>query len=81
MYEYHHAVLHAVREGLLLLDDGSRVQLVNDEARRLLGLGDDVVGRRLDDLGLAPGLVAAATGTTTETDDLYVAGDRMLVVS
>ena len=55
MYEYYSAVLHAVREGLLLLDDDGRVQLVNDEARRLLDLPDDVVGRRLDDLGLAPG--------------------------
>jgi sensor histidine kinase regulating citrate/malate metabolism len=81
MYEYYSAVLHAVREGLLLVDDEGRVQLVNDEARRLLDLGDDVVGRRLDELGVAPGLVAAALGETAETDDLYVAGDRILVVS
>ena len=73
MYEYYSAVLHAVREGLLLVDAEGRVQLVNDEARRLLALEDDVVGRRLDDLGLAPGLVAAALGETPETDDLYVA--------
>ena len=45
MYEYYTAVLHAVREGLLLLDDDGRVQLVNDEARRLLDLPDDVVGQ------------------------------------
>ncbi len=81
MYEYYSAVLRAVREGLLLVDAEGRVQLVNDEARRLLALDDDVVGRRLDDLGLAPGLVAAALGETPETDDLYVAGDRILVVS
>ncbi len=81
MYEYYSAVLHAVQEGLLLVDADGRVQLVNDEARRLLSLDDDVIGRRLDDLGLAPGLVAAALGETPETDDLYVAGDRILVVS
>jgi sensor histidine kinase regulating citrate/malate metabolism len=81
MYEYYTAVLHAVREGLLLLDHDGRVQLVNDEARRLLGLPEDVVGRRLDDLGLAPGLVAAARGRTAEPDDIYLAGDRALVVS
>jgi sensor histidine kinase regulating citrate/malate metabolism len=81
MYEYYSAVLHAVREGLLLVDADGRVQLVNDEARRLLDLPEDVVGRHLDDLGLAPGLVAAARGTTPETDDLYVAGDRILLVS
>jgi sensor histidine kinase regulating citrate/malate metabolism len=81
MYEYYSAVLRAVREGLLLVDAEGRVQLVNDEARRLLSLDGDVVGRRLDDLGLAPGLVAAALGETPESDDLYVAGDRILVVS
>jgi sensor histidine kinase regulating citrate/malate metabolism len=81
MYEYYSAVLHAVREGLLLVDADGRVQLVNDEARRLLDLPEDVVGRRLDELGLPPGLVAAAIGTTPESDDLYVAGDRILLVS
>ncbi len=81
MYEYYTAVLGAVREGLLLLDTGGRVQLVNDEARRLLDLPDDVLGRPLAELGLAPGLVRAALGRTAEADDIYLAGDRVLVVS
>ena len=81
MYEYYSAVLHAVREGLLLIDDRGRVQLVNDEARRLLALPDDVVGRPVDELDLPPGLVAAALGRTTEADDIYVAGEHVLVVS
>ena len=81
MYEYYTAVLGAVREGLLLLDTEGRVQLVNDEARRLLALPDDVVGRPLADLGLAPALVTAALGRTAEADDIYLAGDRVLVVS
>ncbi len=81
MYEYYSAVLHAVREGLLLLGPDGRVELANDEARRLLDLPDDVIGRQVGDLGLAPGLVAAALGRTAESDDLYLAGDRMLVVS
>lgn len=81
MYEYYSAVLHAVREGLLLLDLDGRVELVNDEARRLLDLPVDVIGRKVGDLGLAPGLVAAALGRTAESDDLYLAADRMLVVS
>ncbi len=83
MYEYYSAVLHAVREGLVLVDADARVQLVNDEARRLLSLppDDELIGRSLHDLGLAPGLVAAALGRTAESDDLYLAGDRTLVVS
>ncbi|MGH3347921.1 MAG: ATP-binding protein [Nocardioides sp.] len=81
MYEYYRAVLHAVREGLLLIDHEGRVQLVNDEARRLLALPEDVVGRSLDQLGLPPALVAAAAGEQAEADDLYVAGDHVLVAS
>jgi sensor histidine kinase regulating citrate/malate metabolism len=81
MYEYYDAVLHAVREGLLLLDTDGRVQLVNDEARRLLSLPDDVLGRRLEDLDLPPALARAAAGGTAESDDIYVTGDHVLVVS
>jgi sensor histidine kinase regulating citrate/malate metabolism len=81
MYEYYSAVLHAVREGLLLLDSDGRVQLVNDEARRLLALPEHVIGRPIGDLGLPPGLVAAATGDTVEADDIYVSGEHVLVVS
>jgi two-component system CitB family sensor kinase len=81
MYEYYSAVLHAVREGLLLLDDEDQVQLVNDEARRLLDLPEDVIGRSVHELGLPPGLVRAAVGDTVESDDVYVAGEHVLVVS
>jgi sensor histidine kinase regulating citrate/malate metabolism len=80
MYEYYRAVLHAVREGLLLIDLDGRVQLVNDEARRLLRLPDDVVGRSLGELGLPPALVEAASGERGP-DEVYVTGDHVLVAS
>ena len=41
MYKYYDAVLHAVREGLVLLDLHGRLLLANDEARRLLELPAD----------------------------------------
>jgi len=81
MFEYYSAVLHAVREGLLLLDTDGRVQLVNDEAVRLLDLPHDVVGRSVRDLGLPPGLVEAALGETAESDDIYLTGEHVLLVS
>ncbi|HJX45341.1 MAG TPA: histidine kinase, partial [Geodermatophilus sp.] len=59
MVEHHEAVLHAVREGLLLVDREGRVQLANDEARRLLDLDGDPAGRPVADLGLPVALAAA----------------------
>jgi two-component system CitB family sensor kinase len=81
MYEYYSAVLHAVREGLVLVDSDGRVQLVNQEARRLLSLPEDVVGRSLSELGLPPGLVSAAGRATPESDTIYVLGEHVLVIS
>ncbi|MFI5956033.1 ATP-binding protein [Cryptosporangium sp. NPDC051539] len=77
MYEYYDAVLHAVGEGLLLLDRGGRVQLVNDEARRLLDLPADAVGQRADAL---PTLKALAAGEQ-RVDEIHLTGDRVLVVN
>lgn len=39
MHDYHQAALHAVREGLLMLDGQDRVALINDGGRELLGVG------------------------------------------
>ncbi|WP_235036793.1 sensor histidine kinase [Actinomadura sp. K4S16] len=38
MFEYYEAILHAVREGLLILDRAGRIVLCNDAARDLLDL-------------------------------------------
>ena len=81
MYEYYDAVLHAVREGLLLLDGGGRLQLFNDEARRLLGLPDDAVGRCVDDVGLPDALGAALVEGAERTDEIFLTDDRVVVVN
>ncbi len=81
MYEYHDAVLHAVREGLLIVGRDGRLELANDEARRLLGLGDDAVGRPTSALGLPAGLAATLRDGAERTDEVQLAGDRVLVVN
>jgi sensor histidine kinase regulating citrate/malate metabolism len=81
MYEFYDAVLHAVREGLLLLDSAGRVQLVNDEARRLLGLPADAIGRPVDDVGLPVALGEALVAGDTRTDEIHLTGDRVVVVN
>jgi sensor histidine kinase regulating citrate/malate metabolism len=81
MYEYYDAVLHAVREGLLLLDRDGRLQLVNDEARRLLALPDDAVGRRVDELGLPQALGSALRAGLERGDEIFLTDDRVVVVN
>ena len=38
------AVLHGIREGMIAFDRGGRITMINDEARRLLGLGATGIG-------------------------------------
>lgn len=81
MHDYHQAALHAVREGLLMLDGRHRVVLVNDGGRELLGLSGDVVGRPVTELGLPAALTEALTATGARVDELHLTAERMLVVN
>jgi sensor histidine kinase regulating citrate/malate metabolism len=81
MIEYYDAVLHAVREGLLLVDGDRRVQLANDEARRLLDLPDDAAGQHVTELGLSPNLTTVLLDQQLVTDQLQVTSARVLVVN
>ncbi|MFD9812059.1 SpoIIE family protein phosphatase [Streptomyces sp. NPDC059080] len=81
MYEHHDAVLHAVREGVLIVDAGGRLRLTNDEARRLLGLGPDAEGRPVTALGLEPSVAALLTDRRAVSDAVRPAGDRLLVIN
>jgi serine phosphatase RsbU (regulator of sigma subunit)/PAS domain-containing protein/anti-sigma regulatory factor (Ser/Thr protein kinase) len=81
MYEHHDAVLHAVREGVLIVSGDGRLTLANDEARRLLELPPDADGRHVADLGLAPGVAALMVSERSVTDEVHLAGDRLLAVS
>lgn len=81
MYEYYDAVLHAVTEGLLLVDLDGRLRLANDEAVRLLDLPEDAQGRPVGGLGLAPPLVAALTDPEPREDELHVTDARVLVLN
>ncbi|MFJ9419911.1 SpoIIE family protein phosphatase [Streptomyces sp. NPDC101227] len=81
MYEHHDAVLHAVREGVIIVSGSGRVLLANDEARRLLGLPADVEGRQVDDLGLDPGTEGLLASGRVVTDEVHPVGDRLLAVN
>jgi two-component system CitB family sensor kinase len=81
MYEFYDAVLHAVREGLLLLDRQGRLLLANDEAGRLLGLDGGAVGRSIGAVGLPEPLAQALAAGQERTDEIHLTGNRVLVVS
>ncbi|MEP7091498.1 MAG: sensor histidine kinase [Nocardioidaceae bacterium] len=81
MYEYYDAVLHAVREGLLLVDTEGRVQLVNEEAERLLGLDATCLARPLADVGLPESLTRAVLAVDAGADEIHLVDDAVLVVN
>ncbi|KMS76032.1 histidine kinase [Streptomyces viridochromogenes] len=75
------AMLHGIREGVVALDRTGRIRLLNDEAGRLLGIGDEAVGRSLDE-ALGEGRTTdVLAGRVTGTDLLTVRGHRVLVAN
>ncbi|WP_335936155.1 sensor histidine kinase [Streptomyces sp. PTD5-9] len=75
------AMLHSIREAVLALDAGGRIRLLNDEAQRLLELGQDAVGRTLGDV-LPPGRTAEVlAGRVDGADLITVCGGRVLIAN
>ncbi|MFB8272363.1 SpoIIE family protein phosphatase [Streptomyces sp. NPDC055955] len=81
MYEHHDAVLHAVKEGVLIISGDGRLLLANDEAKRLLGLPPGSEGQAVADLGLPPHMAELLVTERVVTDEVHSAGDRMLAVN
>jgi two-component system, CitB family, sensor kinase len=76
LYQHHHAMLHAVSEGLIITDRDGTVVLVNDEALRLLRLPADSEGRPLAELLSGTALNEAALSDAGLDDT--VLGDTVL---
>ncbi|MCP2359095.1 sensor histidine kinase regulating citrate/malate metabolism [Nonomuraea thailandensis] len=74
IHDHHDAVLHAVREGLLLIGRDGTLTLCNDAARLLLGLPADAEGRHVRELGLRE-------VPTAGEERIHLAGDRVLAVN
>ncbi|WP_240653663.1 SpoIIE family protein phosphatase/ATP-binding protein [Streptomyces sp. AcE210] len=81
MYEHHDAVLHAVREGVLIIGADGRLMLANDEARRLLELPADAERRQVAELKLDADTARLLTSGEPTTDEVHRAGDRLLAVN
>ncbi|WP_079178962.1 SpoIIE family protein phosphatase [Streptomyces humi] len=81
MYEHHDAVLHSVREGVLIVGGDGRLMLANDEAQRLLELPADAEHRRVLDLGLDGDTAELIASGRIATDEVHRVKDRLLAVN
>jgi two-component system CitB family sensor kinase len=81
LLEQREAMLHGVREGTITLDPAGRVTLINDEAQRLLGVGADAVGWRVEDVVPAGRVRDVLAGRVPGQDEIVVVGDRVLVAN
>ncbi len=81
MFDYYEAILHSVREGLVLVDRDGRVGLYNDAAADLLELPGDVRGTAVSELGLADALARTLTAEGPVKDELHVTETRVLLVN
>jgi hypothetical protein len=70
LFEHHDAVLHDVREGVLIVDGTGRLMLINDEARRRLAIaaGAEVDGQLLEEIGLESGMAELFTSNRPLSD-------------
>ncbi len=75
------ALLHSIREGVFAVADDGTVTMMSDSARELIGLGDDVEGRRVADLDLDPALRGLLADDAEIRDHVVVLGERVLVVN
>ncbi|MFK0258688.1 SpoIIE family protein phosphatase [Streptomyces sp. NPDC090445] len=81
LYEHHDAVLHAVREGVVIVGGDGRLVLANDEACRLLDLAPGMEGRAVGGLGLDPEIARVLESRLEVSDEVVAAGERLLAVN
>jgi two-component system CitB family sensor kinase len=81
LVEQREAMLHGVREGVLGVDLLGAVAFVNDEAMRLLGLRDPVLGKLVEELGQQTEVAGVLAGRVNEKDVVVAVGGRLLVLN
>ena len=81
MLDFYEGVLHAAREGMILLDADGRVQLAIDEALQLLGLREVTPGTPIDELHLGSTLAELLQAGRTAYDELHLGANGVVVVN
>jgi two-component system CitB family sensor kinase len=75
------AMLHGIREGVLGFDTKGRVNLINNEARRLLRISATATGQHLDELVPAGRLHDLLAGDVSGADQVVLTEEYLLVVN
>jgi two-component system CitB family sensor kinase len=81
LYQHNNAMLHAIREGVLVVDGEGRLLLANDEAHRLLLLPGDAEGKLLGHSVPQGSLRALLASQRATRDETHLVGDRILIVN
>ncbi|MDT4928048.1 MAG: two-component system, CitB family, sensor kinase [Pseudonocardiales bacterium] len=75
------AMLHGIREGVIGFDAKRRVTLINNEARRLMGVNGNVVGRSVDEIFPPGRLRDVLDGRGPSMDQSVLTDDSLLIVN
>ena len=75
------AMLHGISEGVITLDREGHVTLLNDEARHLIPLDGDPVGRPIEEFVSHGRLCDLLTGAVSGPDNVVVTDDHILMVN
>ena len=81
LLEEREASLQGIHEGAIATDRDGTITLANDEARRLLALPTDCVGRKVAQVLPQGRLLRFLSGGLKDEDEVLLAGDRVLVAS
>ncbi len=81
LLEEREASLQGIHEGAIATAADGTITLANDEARRLLALPADCVGRKLSQVLPQGRLLKFLSGGLKDQDEVLLAGDRVLVAS
>lgn len=79
--DHREALLHSIREGVVAVNNEGDITLLNDSAQELLDVGDAVVGRRADSVGLDPGVVEFLLSGEDGRDVVIATRTRVLALS
>ena len=81
LFEQREAMLHGIREGVVAVDRAGDITVVNDEARRLLGLPQGMEGWPVRDVIPDSGLPRVLRSGQAEADQATALNGRAIVVS